>query len=107
MDEGHDEVSIISPDRPQLSVRSRRSPLLPSLGWMAKMQHRGPSHTPRPTQLSPEMVALLTQVNQWLKLFVPSLDQSRDAQHLSSNDLPEQTPIDALYLRQIRRWLEV
>ena len=41
-----------------------------------------------------------------LGLFVPSLDQSRDAQHLSYNDLPEQTQIDALYLRQIRQRLE-
>ena len=106
MDEGHDEVTIISSDRPQLSVGSRRSPLLPSSGWMAKMQQRGRSHTPRPTQLSPEMVTLLTKLNQWLGLFVPSLDQSRDAQHLSYNDLPEQTQIDALYLRQIRRRLE-
>ena len=46
---------------------------------MAKIQQRGPSHTPRRTQLSQEMVALLTQLNQWLGLFVPSLDQSRDA----------------------------
>ena len=52
------------------------------------------------------MVALLTQLNQWLGLFVPSLDQSRDAQHLSYNDLPGQTQIDELYLCQIRRWLE-
>ena len=50
--------------------------------------------------------ALLTQVNQWLGLFVPSLDQSRDAQHLSYNDLPEQTQIDEIYLRQIRQRLE-
>ena len=105
MDEGHDEISIVSSDRPQLSVGSRRSPLLPSSGWMAKMQQRGRSHTPRPTQLSPEMLALLTQLNQSLKLFVPSLDQSRDAQHLSYNDLPEQTQIDGLYLRQIRQRL--
>ena len=106
MDEGHDKVSVISSDRPQLSVESRRSPLLPSSGWMAKMQQRRRSHTPRPTQLSPEMMALLTQLNQWLGLFVPSLDQSRDAQHLSYNDLPEQTQIDALYLREIRQRLE-
>ena len=52
------------------------------------------------------MLALLTQLNQWLGLFVPSLDQGRDAQHLSYNDLPEQTQIDALYLRQIRQRLE-
>ena len=52
------------------------------------------------------MLPLLTQLNQWLGLFVPSLDQSRDAQHLSYNDLPEQTQIDALYLRQIRQRLE-
>ena len=69
---------------------------------MAKMQQRGRSHTPRLAQLSPEMLALLAQLNQWLGLFVPSLDQSRDAEHLSYNDLPEQTQIDALYLRQIR-----
>ena len=106
MDDGHDEVSIISSDRPQLSVRSRRSPLLPFSGWMAKMQQRGRSHTPRPSQLSPEILALLTQLNQWLGLFVPSLDHSRDAQHLSYNDLPEQTQIDALYLRQITKRLE-
>ena len=99
MDEGHDEISIVSSDRPQLSVGSRRSPLLLSSGWMAKMQQRGRSHTPRPTQLSPEMLALLTQLNQWLGLFVPSLDDSRDAQHLSYNGLPEQTKIEALYLR--------
>ena len=105
MDEGRDEISIVSSDRPQLSVRSRRSPLLPSSGWMAKMQQRGRSHTPRPTLLSPEMLALLTQRNQWLGLFVPSLDQSRDAQHLSYKDLPEQTQIHALYLRQIRQRL--
>ena len=91
-----------------MSVGSRRSPLLPSSGWMAKMQQRGRSQTPGPTQLSPEMVALLTQLNQWLRPFVSSLDQSRDAQHLSYNDLPEleQTQIDALYLRQIRRRLK-
>ena len=106
MDEGHDEVSVISSDRPQLSVGSRRSPLLPSSGWMAKMQHPGRSNTPRPTQLSPEVVALLTLLNQWLGLFVPSLDQSRDAQHLSYYDLPKQTLIDALYLCQIRQRLE-
>ena len=106
MDQGHYEISIVSSDRPQLSVGSRRSPLLPSSGWMAKMQQRGWSHTPRPTQLSPEMMALLTQLNQWLRLFVPSLDQSRDAQPLSYNDLPDQTQIDALYLRQIRQRLE-
>ena len=70
------------------------------------MQQRGRSHTPRTTQLSPEMTALLTQLNQWVALFVPSLDQSRDAQHLSYNDLLEQTQIDALYLRQIRPRLE-
>ena len=69
---------------------------------MVRMQQRGRSHTPRPTQLSPEMLAQLTQLNQWLTLFVPSLDQSREAQHLSYNDLPEQTQNDALYLRQIR-----
>ena len=73
---------------------------------MAKMQQRGRSYTPRPTQLSPDMWALLTRLNQWLGLFVPSLDQSRDAQHLSYNDLPEQTQIDALYPRQIRQRLE-
>ena len=56
---------------------------------MAKMQQRGRSHTPRPTQLAPEMVAQLTQLNQLLGLFVLNLDQSRDAQHLSYNDLPE------------------
>ena len=106
MDEGHDEISIVSSNRPQFSVGSRRSPLLPSSGWMAKMQQRGRSHTPRPTQISPEMLSLLTQLNQWLGLFVPSLEQSRDAQHLSYNDLAEQTQIDALYLRQIRKWLE-
>ena len=70
------------------------------------MQQRVRSQSPGPTQLSPEMVALLTQLNQWLGRFVPSLDQSLDAQHLSYNDLPEQTQIDALYLRQIRRRLE-
>ena len=106
VDQGHDEISIVSSDRHQLSVGSRRSPLLQSSGWMAKMPQRGPSHTPRPTQLSPEMLALLAQLNQWLGLFVPSLDQSRDAQHLSYNDLPEQTQIDALYLGQIRQRLE-
>ena len=106
MDERHDEISIVSSDRPQLSVGSRRSPLLPSSGWMAKMQQRGLSHTPRPPQLSPEIVALLTQLNQWLGLFVPTLDQSRDAQNLSYNDLPEQTQIEALYLRQIRQRLK-
>ena len=106
MDEGHDEVSVISSDRPQLSVGSRRFPLLPSSRWMAKMQQRGRSHTPRPTQLSTEIMALLTQLNQWLGLFVPSLDQSCEGQHLSYNALPEQTPIYALYLRQIRRRLE-
>ena len=73
---------------------------------MAKMQQCGRSHTPRPPQLSPEMLALLAQLNQWLGLFVPSLDQCRDAQHLSDNDLPEQTQIEALYLRQIRQRLE-
>ena len=99
MYEGHDEVSIISSERPQLSVGSRRSPLLPSSGWMAKMQQRERSPTLRPTQLSPEMVALLTQLNQWLGLLVPSLYQSRDAQHLSYKDLPEETQIDVLYLR--------
>ena len=52
------------------------------------------------------MLALLTQLNQWLGLFVPSLDQSRGAQHLSYNDLPKQTPIDALYHCQIRQRLE-
>ena len=83
IDKGHDEISIVSTDRPQLSVGSRRFPLLPSSGWMAKMKQRGRSHTPRPNQLSPEMLALLTPLNQWLGLFVPSLDQSRDAQHLS------------------------
>ena len=98
MDEGHDEISILSSDGPQLSVESGTSPLLPSSGWMAKMQQRGRSHTPRPTQLSPELLALLAQLNQWLGLFVPSLDQGRDAQHLSYNDLREQTQIDALYL---------
>ena len=72
---------------------------------MAKMQQRGRSHTPRPLQLSPEILALLAQLNQWLGLFVPSLDQSRDAGHLSYNDLPEQTLIDALYMRQIRQRL--
>ena len=74
-----------------------------SSGWMAKMQQRGRSHTPRPPQLPPVILALLAQLNQRLGLFVPSLDQSRDAQHLSYNDLPEQTQIDALYLRQIRQ----
>ena len=106
MDEGHDEISIVSSDRPQLSVGSRRSPIFPFSGWMAKMQLRGRSHTPRPTQLSPEMLAILAQLNQWLGLVVPSLDQSRDAQHLSYNDLPEESQIDALYLRQIRQRLE-
>ena len=106
MDEGHDEIAIVSSHRPQLLVGSRRSPLLPSSGWMAKMQQRGRSHTPRPTQLSPETLALLTQLNQWLGLFLPSLDQSREAQHLSHNDLPQQTQIDPLYLRQIRQRLE-
>ena len=106
MDKGHDEISIVSSERPQLSVGSRRSPLLPSLGWMAKMHQRGRSHTPRPPQLSPEMLARLAQLNQWLGLFVPSLDQSRHSQHLSYNDLPEQTQIDALYLRKIRQRLE-
>ena len=106
MDEEHDEISIVSSGRPQLSVGSRRSPLLPSSGWMAKMQQRGRSHTPRPTQLCPEMLALLTQFNQWLGLFVSSLDQRRDAQPLSYNDLPKQTQIDALYLHQIRQRLE-
>ena len=106
MDEGHDQVSIITSDRPQLSVGCRRSPLLPSSRWMAKMQQRGPSHTPRPTQRSPEMVALLSQLNQWLGLFVPSLNQSHDAQHLLYNNLHEQTQIDPLYLGQIRRRLE-
>ena len=106
MDEGNDEISIVSSDRYQLSVRSRRCPLLQSSGWMAKMQERGRSNTPRRTQLSPEMLALLTQPNQWLGLFVPSLDQSHDSQPLSYNNLPEQTQIDALYLRQIRQRLE-
>ena len=106
MDEGHDEVSLVSSDRPQLSVGSRRSPLLPFSGWMARMQQRGRSHTPRPTQLSPEMLALLTQLNQWLGLFVPNLDQSHDAQHLSYNDLPEETQLDASYLHRIRRLWE-
>ena len=52
------------------------------------------------------MLPLLTQLNPWLGVFVPNLDQSRDAQHLWYNDLPEQTPLDASYLRHIRRWLE-
>ena len=52
------------------------------------------------------MLALLTQLNQWHGVFVHSLDQSHDAKHLSYNDLPEQTQIDALYLRQIRKRLE-
>ena len=86
MDEGHDEVSLVSSDQPQLSVGSRRSPLLPSSNWIARMQQRGRSETTRPPPLSPEMMALLAQLNKWLGLFVPNLSQSRDAQHLSYND---------------------
>ena len=37
------------------------------------------------------MMALLAQLNEWLRLFVPNLSASRDAQDLSYNDLPEQT----------------
>ena len=106
MDEGHDEVSFVSSDRPQLSVGSRRSPLLPTSNGMARMQQRGKSETPRPPPLSPQMMALLAQLNLWLGLFVPNLSQSRDAQHLSYNDLPEQTQLDATYLRRVRRRLE-
>ena len=51
-------------------------------------------------------MALLAHLNQWLGLFVPNLSQSRDAQHLSYNDLPEQTQLDATYLRTVRRRLE-
>ena len=103
MDDGHDEVSVVSSDRPQLTVGSRRSPLLPSSNWMARMQQPGRSETPPPPPLSPEMMALLAQLNQWLGLFVPNLSQTLDAQHLSYNDLPEQTQLDATYLRSVRR----
>ena len=106
MEEGHDEVSIVSSDQRQLSVGSGRSPLIPSSNWIARMQQRGRSETPRPPPLTPEMMALLAQLNQWLGLFVPNLSQSRDAQHLSYNDLPEQTQLDATYLRKVRRRLE-
>ena len=51
-------------------------------------------------------MALLAQLNQWLGLFVPNLSQSRDTQHLSYNDLPEQTQQDATYLRRVQRRLE-
>ena len=106
MDEGHHEVSVVSSDRAQLSVGSRRSPLLPSSNWMARMQQRGRSETPRPPPLRPEMIAQWAQLKQWLGLFVPNLSQSLDAQHLSYNDLPEQTQLDATYLRKVRRRLE-
>ena len=53
------------------------------------------------------MMALLTQLNQWLGRFVPNLSQSRDAQYLSYNDLPEQTQLDSTCLRRVRRRLEV
>ena len=58
---------------------------------MARMQQRGISETPQPPPLCPEMLALLAQLNQWLGLFVPNLSETRDAQHRSYNDLPEQT----------------
>ena len=106
MDEGHDEVSFVSSVRPQLSVGSRRSPLLPSSKWMARMQQRRRSETPRPPPLSPEMMTLLAQLNQWLGLFVPNLSQSRDAQHLSYNALPEYTQLDATYLPRVRQRLQ-
>ena len=70
------------------------------------MQQRGRSETPQLPPLSPEMMVLLAQLNQWLGLFVPNLSQSRDAQHLSYNDLPEQTQLDATYLRGVKRRLE-
>ena len=52
------------------------------------------------------MMALLAQLNQWLGLFVPNLSPSKDALHLSYNDLPEQTQLDAIYLRKVQRRLE-
>ena len=102
MDQRHDKVSLVSSDQPQLSVSSRRSPLIPSSNWIARMQQRGRSETPLPPPSSPEMMALLAQLNQWLGLFIPNLSQSRDAQHLSYNDLPEKTQMDAIYLRKAR-----
>ena len=106
MDEGHGEVSLVSSNRPQLSVVSRRSPLVPYSNWMARMQQQGRSETPQPPPLSPEKIALLAQLNQWLGLFVPNLSQNRDAQHLSYNDLPEQTQLEAIYLGRLRGRLE-
>ena len=105
--EGHDGVSVVSSDGPQLSVGSRRSPLLPSSNWMARMQQRGRSEPPQPPPLSAEMMALLAQLNQWLGLFIPNLSQIQDAQHLSYNDLPGQTQLDATSLRRVRQRLEV
>ena len=51
-------------------------------------------------------MALLAQLKQWLGLFVPNLSQSQDTQHLTYNDLPEQTQLDATYLRKVRQRLE-